>query len=150
MKKLLFPSALLLFCFTGAMANDHHEDLLCGKVDKKEFTEKMSDKENKLLKKLNLSKDQENKINEIRESRSGHIFTQVQKIRTDHKQLLAAIESNESDEKIRERYKVLGRDKLALMDAKLEQTLAIRASLSADQRRKAIDEIHEKADEMCD
>ena len=152
MKKILFTVALLIFssnAFAHGGADD--EALVCSKINKVEFNKKMEKHQKKFLKKLDLTKDQENQVIQIRSNRADKIFAEVQKVRGAHTELMGVIEKDPSTkEEIRTRFNDLINAKHMLMNEKFEEALAIRDILTAEQRQKAVAEMKRKIEDMCD
>ena len=148
MKNLITVLALTLSI--SAYANDDHKGLMCSNVPQAKLEKEMKSHQEKMLKKLNLTKEQKAQVETIHNSTKDKIFAQVQKLRGAHTELMGAIEKDASKDVLRERFNALGKEKQALMAEKTEVLLSIREILTPEQRQKAIAEIKDKKDDMCD
>ncbi len=148
--KALILSYIALLCLSGTPAHGGDHGHVCSNTTKEEMSKKMMKHQDKLLRKLSLTKDQDTRIKEIRDSSQDAIFNQAQKVRGSHTELLGVIEKNAPREDVRNRYSALEKEKQALMSLKLDQMLNIREILTPEQRTKAVAELKEKMNDMCD
>ena len=149
--KVILASALVLFSVSNAFAHgDHKEALMCSKVGKEELAKKGAEHQDKFLKKLKLTNEQKEQVKKIRQANSDAMFAQVQKIRGAHTELMGAVEKDGTKESIRERFNALSKEKETLMSMKLDQMFAIREVLTPEQRQKAITELKDKMNDLCD
>lgn len=132
----------------GASAN--HGKMFCGKMDKKEFTEKMAKKQDRFLRKLDLTEAQKTKVAEARAQHADRIYGSVQDIRTAHAELMASLGKDESRESLKSKADALGAKKQAFMSEKHELLLDIRDILTPQQRQKAVAKIRDKKEDVCD
>ena len=149
MKSLLIILSVFAFSVTSTFAGGK-EMLYCSKVSREEMTKKAVEHQDKILKKLKQTKEQDKQVQTIRQNYGEGIFTQVQKVRGAHTEFLASIEKNATDEELRDRLASLEKEKTNLMSQKLEEMLSIRAILNPEQKQKAISLVKEKANDMCD
>jgi Spy/CpxP family protein refolding chaperone len=121
----------------------------CGDLKKEDLSKDLERQQNPFLRKLNLSKDQKEQIQNLQKDHLELVYAQTQKAAAAQTDVVSAIDKNAPNEVIRERVMNFQKEKEGILSTKLDLLLATRDVLTPTQRKKASKVIKEKMQDWC-
>lgn len=147
----IIPCLLSAILASSAFAaHDMHQKMMCGDKSPAEVTKKMGEREDKFLKKLDLSDDQKKKVSDSRATHDAKMTSMLQELRTAHQDFMAALEKGATREELREKQRNVEAKQQALMNEKFEAMLDVRDTLTPAQKQKLVAKAKEEHKDMCD